>query len=50
MIPDLKERQEKADLLEDIILETATGDGEEEEYSREQDIYGDEEVKTSGII
>ena len=43
MIPDLAERQEKADELEEQFMQTTVA-SEDEEYNREQDIYSQEEV------
>ena len=43
MIPDLAERQEKADELEEQFMQTTVA-SEDEEYNREQDIYSQDEV------
>ena len=44
MIPDLAEREEKADEIEDLFMQTIVA-SEDEEYNREQDIYSEEEVQ-----
>ena len=46
MIPDLAERQEKADELEEQFMQTTVA-SEDEEYNREQDIYSQDEVNMS---
>lgn len=49
LIPDLAEREKKADFLEDMFQQKKE-ETEEDEYNREQDVYGQEEVYKSHFL